>query len=96
MVRKEIHLTCPSEIAAVQTLYRIWDNVKRGRSYYTEGFLGVPEVCLKNQLGSSQIVTLGQQYTARGNNPLKGLIYSAYSSVVFKLSYIYANMIITR
>ena len=55
----------------------------------------MPEVCLKNQLGSSQIVTLGQQYTARGNNPLKGLIYSTYSSVVFKLSYIYANMIIT-
>ena len=50
---------------------------------------------LKNQLGSSQIVTLGQQYTARGNNLLKGLIYSTYSSVVFKLSYIYANMIIT-
>ena len=57
----------------------------------------MPEVCLKNQLGGSQIVTLGQQYTARGNNPLKGLTYSTYSSVVFnKLSYIYANMIITR
>ena len=49
----------------------------------------------KNQLGSSQIVTLGQQYTTRGNDPVKGLIYSTYSSVVFKLSYIYANMVIT-
>ena len=57
----------------------------------------MPEVCLKNQLDSSQIVTLGQQYPARGNNSLKGSIYSTYySSVVFKLSYIYANMIITR
>ena len=46
----------------------------------------------KNQLGSSQIVTLGQQYTARGNNPVKGLIYSTYSSVVFKLSYIYNSL----
>ena len=56
----------------------------------------MPEVCQKSVLGSSQIVTLGQQYTTRGNNPVKGLIYSTSSSVVFKLSYIYANTVITR